>query len=458
MPEKDSALLERDELLDRTETWFVRRGLPYFIEDRTATEDVFTRALPLLLVYFVGNLMVVLSLHLSTLQRFGGAGLGVLLLALLYMVRNRAKGEKAVSLPNRIGWFEMVGFTLIPPVVAYVARHKVRDALIDLAVDVGVVLLTSLLASALLPLARWAFRRTFQELGEVFDLAAKALPLVFLFNSFLFINGDVWQFAGGQSMTRPRLWGVVGLFAVFTVLFLFYRLPDEVRRVAAHDDPSSIEEACRATPMDGVLRKVHLHEGALPLSRAQRINVLMVLFVGQMLQVLLLGVLVFVFFIGFGRLAISQSLINSWTDEPGRHADNATVFGHDLQNYIGIGIDNRLWQVSLFLAAVSAFFFAISSMTDDAYKEQFYSRMNKELETAIQVRRVYLALYEGRHAVEEELSASGIHLVHVQMPHVEVPHVFEAAAAIQHELHLREHAHQEITPTGGHASEEPSAD
>ena len=202
-----------DVLLKSTESWFVRRGLPYFIEDRKVTEDVFTRALPMLLVYFVGNLMVVLSLHLSTLQRVGGAVLGVLLLALVYMLRNRFRGEKVLGRPSQIGWFELGGFIVIPPIVAFVARHKVKDALIDLVVDICVVVVIYVIASALFPLARWAFRRTFQELGEVFDLAARALPLVFLFNSFLFISGDVWEFAGGES--RPRLWGVVGMFTLF---------------------------------------------------------------------------------------------------------------------------------------------------------------------------------------------------------------------------------------------------
>ena len=193
MPENDDALLES------TETWFVRRGLPYFIEDRKATDDVFTRALPLLLGFFVINLMVVLSLHLTVLYRVGGAALGIALIALVYMLRNMVKGEKPVGLPSRIGWFEIAGFVAIPPVVAYVARHKIKDALIDLGITVVEMLLIYLVASALVPLARWAFRRTFQELGEVFNLAARALPLLFLFNSFLFISRDVWEFSADMS-------------------------------------------------------------------------------------------------------------------------------------------------------------------------------------------------------------------------------------------------------------------
>jgi len=399
-----------DALLARTESWFVRRGLPYFIEDRRATDDVFTPALPLLLGYFVIDLMVVLSLRLTPWQRVGGAVLGVLLLAFLYMLRNLVKGEKALSLPKRITWIELSGFVLIPPVVDFATRRKPKVALLDLGVDLVVVLLICLVASAVFPLGRWAFLRTVKELGEVFNLAARALPLLFLFNSFLFISKDVWEFSG--EMSKHREWGVVALFAVFTVLFLFYQLPEEVRRVAAHDDRTTIVEACRSTPMETVVDRVVLHEGELPLTRSQRFNVLLVLFIGQMLQVLLLGVLVFLFFLGFGKAALTDKLIDDWTGKPGGGYEPVTVFGHQLQNYVHIAIDSRLWQVSLFLAAVSAFFFAISSMTDEAYKAQFYDRMNRELETAIQVRRVYVALYEGRHADDPELSSSGMHLLH----------------------------------------------
>ncbi len=404
-----------DTLLSQTESWFVKRGLPYFIEDRKATDDVFTRALPLLAAYFVISLMVVLSLRLTVPQRIGGAALGIGLMLGLYVIRNLISGRGALSRPRRIGWLEVGALVLIPPAVDAVVRkdwrpnglHSWRITGIDLAVNAGIVLGISLFTSALLPLVRWAVKRTFLELGEVFDLAARALPLLFLFNSFLFISKDVWEFAG--EMSRGRRWGVVGLFAVFTVLFLVYRLPAEVRRVAEHDDRSSIRHACQGTPMAGVVDRVTLHDGALALSRRQRANVLMVLFFGQMLQVLLLALLVFVFFAGFGWVTMDGKHIAEWTGQP---QEAALAFGHPLSYYLGFDLDTKLFQVAIFLAAVSAFFFAVSSMTDDAYKEQFYARMNTELETAIQVRRVYLALYQGRHttALDDDPAATHVRL------------------------------------------------
>ncbi len=40
----------------RTERWFVRQGLPHFIEDYRATTDVWTRAAPFLTLVFLAEL------------------------------------------------------------------------------------------------------------------------------------------------------------------------------------------------------------------------------------------------------------------------------------------------------------------------------------------------------------------------------------------------------------------
>ena len=395
-----------DGLLYETETWFVRRGLPYFIEDYKATDDVFTKALPLLIVWFIVNLMVVLSLHLTVIERVGGAALGMGLICVAYLLRNLIRGRKVFSAPHRIGWVEMTAFVMIPPIVDYTVRHKIGVTIADLCLNIGVVLAIYVFTSALLPLGRWAVQRTFQELGETFDLAARALPLLFLFNSFLFISKDVWEFAA--DMGWHRLWVVVALFGLCTILFLLYRLPEEVGKVAAHDDRTSIASACLNTPMDGVYDRIVLHEGALPLTRAQRANILMILFVGQLLQVSLLTVLVWVFFLGFGAVTLTPDRIDDWTGNHDR--ETIQIMGHAL-SYHGLSIDHRLMAVAIFLAAVSGFFFAVSSLTDEAYKDQFFARMHGELETAIQVRRVYVALYQGRHAHDDDaLGLSETHL------------------------------------------------
>ncbi len=45
------------ELIETTERWFLARGIPHFIEDYRATDDVFTRALPVLALVFLVELL-----------------------------------------------------------------------------------------------------------------------------------------------------------------------------------------------------------------------------------------------------------------------------------------------------------------------------------------------------------------------------------------------------------------
>ena len=51
-----------------------------------------------------------------------------------------------------------------------------------------------------------------------------------------------------------------------------------------------------------------------------------------------------------------------------------------------------LVQVSTFLAAFSGLYLTVSTVTDDKYREQFFGSVEHELERAVGVRAVYLAL------------------------------------------------------------------
>lgn len=102
--------------LHATERWFARRGLPMFIEEYDNGRDVWTRALPALVVVFFLNTVAFLPLSGFTLEA-GPAGdvvgydrgalLGALLttglLVLAYAVANRVRGRRAFALPSGSG-------------------------------------------------------------------------------------------------------------------------------------------------------------------------------------------------------------------------------------------------------------------------------------------------------------------------------------------------------------------
>jgi hypothetical protein len=179
------------------------------------------------------------------------------------------------------------------------------------------------------------------------------------------------------------LWLAVAFFGALAVGFLLARLPEEVAAVSDQLDPAVVRRACVGTPLaayDDALVDV----GPQPLSRRQRTNLLLVLLVSQVSQVLLLSVSVWLFFLTFGRVAISDSVIKSWIPGPG--------VPHHTPVLEQLGFSNELLQVSIFLAAFSGLYFTVYAVTDATYREQFFTGITDDLEKAVGVRAAYLAL------------------------------------------------------------------
>ena len=175
-------------------------------------------------------------------------------------------------------------------------------------------------------------------------MMSRALPLLLLFVTFLFINAEVWQVTSRQD--GGELWLVVLLFSVLAVAFLLVRLPEEVDRTDDHVDDAFLLDACRGTPLEQVSRDLVDDPDCDPAAYAEVKgyefgNLVMVLVVIQVVQVLLLAVTVFAFFLVFGGLVMTNDVVEAWIGESShawRYLPNLTV---------------ELVQVSIFLAAFS---------------------------------------------------------------------------------------------------------
>jgi len=99
--------------------------------------------------------------------------------------------------------------------------------------------------------------------------------------------------------------------------------------------------------------------------------------------VLLLSGSVWLFFLIFGRVAISDSVITTWVGPAAPH--HTRVLDQ-------LGLSNELLQVSIFLAAFSGLYFTVYAVTDATYREQFFTGITDDLEKAVGVRAAYLAL------------------------------------------------------------------
>src|SRR6476469_1594198 len=111
---------------------FRRAGLPLLIEDYSATEDVFTRAVPLLTLVFVGELLGALNLDWSVWANVGAiaGGLAVLLGALAAV--NRAEGRRALARPERVGKTELALFVVVPALLPVIFGGQVVSAVVTM--------------------------------------------------------------------------------------------------------------------------------------------------------------------------------------------------------------------------------------------------------------------------------------------------------------------------------------
>lgn len=237
------------------------------------------------------------------------------------------------------------------------------------------------------PIVAWALARTFGSLRLLVPMVSRALPLLLVFVTFLFINAEAWQMTA--NLQPGILWTVVVLLMALAVVFLLVRLPEEVDRVDDAVDADFVVRTTRGTPLAAAARDL-VDRGADPGRHAQvsgydRWNLILVLLVVQIGQVLLLAVTVFVFFLVFGALVMTTTVQEAWTGLPG---------GVDSFAFLPT-VTYQLLKVSLFLAAFSGLYFTVSAVTDDTYRSQFFAAVTEELERAVGMRAVYLALRHG---------------------------------------------------------------
>jgi hypothetical protein len=113
----------------------------------------------------------------------------------------------------------------------------------------------------------------------------------------------------------------------------------------------------------------------------QKANLVLALLVAQAVQVLLLAVAVFCFFVVFGVVAIHPDVIANW-------------LGDDHPTYpLGVHVVSyELARVSVFLAAFSGLYFTVYAVTDNNYRQQFFTRITRELARVVGARICYREL------------------------------------------------------------------
>jgi hypothetical protein len=386
------------EVLERTERWFIGRGVPHFIDGYSASRDVLTRAVPLLtlilLFEVVGATRFDWPWWLNVLAAAGGLGmvLGV------WAGVNALRRHPPLARPGRVGPVEVAVFVLTPAALPLIFGAQERSALATAGGNLallGVIYIGT--SYGVVPMMRWAAGRMARQLASIFGLLVRALPLLLLFVTFLFINNEVWQVAG--PMQGEFLATTVGLFVAVGTLFVALRLPREIGHLAAFDEGPTFRNLLVGTPMEGAPAAA---AAAPPLSTRQWVNVGLLVFFGQALQIVTVSVLIGAFFTLFGLIALTPEVMTTWTGQALHVAYRFDVWGREVQ------LTRELLQVATFLSGFSGLYFTVTMLIDATYRQEFLEDVVGEVRQAFAVRAMYLAYGQTRAGASAAASTDGL--------------------------------------------------
>jgi hypothetical protein len=339
---------------------FRRAGLPMLVEDRSAREDVWTRASPVLAFVLVAEVMLAGNLDWPVWANALVLAGALAALAGAVAIVNRVRGRPAFALPEDVGGLELGAFVAIGGLLQLIGGQTTSAWVVAAANLALLLVLYVWIAYGVASILRFTGRRVGEQLAAAIDLLARAIPLLLLFSVVLFVNTEMWQVFSIMNDATVVATGL--LLVVVGSTFLVVRLPREVVQ---------IEGEVAAEP---------------PLDVRQRINVGLVLFVTQALQIVLVAVAVGAFFVAFGALVVPAEVIESWTGTDGRQVLSVQLGDIDVR------VTVELLRVSAGIAALSGLYYSVAVLTDSTYREEFLEELIADLRDVFADRARYLEL------------------------------------------------------------------
>ncbi len=345
-----------DEVPERLHAYEValrRAGLPTLIEDYSASEDVFNRAVGFFAAVYLLEVLNALKADYGWWNIAAFVG-GVALALVSFGLVNRARGRRFLAVPSRVGTPELAAFVLLPGLLPLVFGFQWRSAVVTVAVNlvlVGAVWIV--VGYGVFPIVGWVGARSLGQLRTSVQLLVRAVPILIFFALIVFFASEVWQVF--TSISGWRLGLGLGMFVAIGTLFLGARVPAMVSEL---DAEAGLPDA--------------------PLTRRQRWNVGLIVFL-----VLFVSLAVFVAFVALGTVLVDVSVQSTWVGHP---VTPVEIAGVDLH------LTLELVRVSLGMAAISGLYYAVALVVDPAYRDELVDALTKEMRATFAVRAEYLAL------------------------------------------------------------------
>jgi hypothetical protein len=237
---------------------------------------------------------------------------------------------------------------------------------------------------------QWLVGSVVRSRGALFGV----LPLLLVAVVISFFSAEMWQTIG--SLHGLPIILVFALLVALAWVFVAYQAKPDLDALASFAGPDEVHGALPGTfewaRNDGA-------PGASPeadsqpnswtsptLRRRERVNLLLVSALAQVIAAAVVGLAVAVFFVIFGLLTVSADVATSWIGEPARVLVRFALTGHEY------AMTSQLLRVAGFLGTFSGFYLIVSSATDRRMRESVAGGHDEHLRAVLAVRAVYRGL------------------------------------------------------------------
>jgi hypothetical protein len=348
--------------IEDLERSFRRAGLPTFIRGYSARR-AFAKALPLLTFVFVVEVLNALNRDFSFWTNVGFLAGGIAISLGIIALLNVPRSQPLLSVPKRIGRAEVLVFVLVPSLLPLIFGGQWRSAIVTLIGNVvllgAIYLVLGFGAASILA---WAGRRFLTLFAASLSVLVRALSLLLFFLLVIFFTTETWQIWTVPEV--PKFIAAAGLFLLLAAGFLLLRLPGSVR---------------------GLENDAGL--GGEELTRTQRVNVGLVLFLSQFLQVVFVAIAVWLFFVVFGSLLVNAGVREAWLGTKGDPLLAIPFLG---DTWVVITVE--LLRVATGMASFAALYYAVATQLDEAYRDEVIEQVAGQLKETFARRADYLGL------------------------------------------------------------------
>ena len=373
----------REGLIDETERWFQRRGLPGAQTDDVTLFDLLNRIIPVFVLVLAAE-----SITLALGDRYRGPALLVVfglasagMLLLLVLVRRRRW-----RLPRPVTALVVLAFVVVPPAVASTFDDSTRMVGWLLGINMLVLIVASLLEyHNVLPVVRHEIREIRTGQRKMLAPLRQVLPILLLVVLFLFMTAEVWQVS--HDATPLGFFVVVAALIGLSAAFVAARASDALDGVSEFSSWDQIHDLARSTfAPDLPLTEPPPEPPDLRDDTIGRGEVSLLLWVTMTVQLLVVTTVVSLGFTVFGALMVRRQTMVQWTELEDVDWDPlvaVTLAGNEYP------IATETILMATLLGVFSALQFAVSIMTDTDMQAAYFKGVREDAREVLAVRARY---------------------------------------------------------------------